>query len=165
MEESDMSYSGIVRLAAMLKKFCSILWIRLWERKPPLCRAYEYWCPPQASPIQSKGPQYPPEKRRLEDKYVKQLWHIELWIEMPSAYSQAGPFLVLMKNWRKQFHITTGIYPANSDTVKEAWPKPHLEAEINDFEGRWFFASIDLVREYQKVRFNGSSLGKCRIVT
>eukprot|EP00171_Calliarthron_tuberculosum_P020891 IDg20891t1 len=61
--------------------------------------------------------------------------------------------------------MTVDLRPVNSATIRESWPMPHLESELQDFRGATCFASIDFVSGYWQLPLHPESYKHCGIIT
>lgn len=118
-----------------------------------------------SNPVKVRSRRYDTEKRQFLDKYVKELIDMGFWTEMPTADWQAAPLIVPKPNSRANWRFTVDTRPVNAATIEEAWPMPHIEAEINDFPGSKFFASLDFVSGYWQLLLAEESWTNCGVVT
>ena len=61
--------------------------------------------------------------------------------------------------------LAVDLRPVNAATLKEAWPMPHLEAEVNDFAASKCLACLDFVSSYWQLPLDPDSYSACGIVT
>ncbi len=95
--------------------------------------------------VRVKARRYSVGQRSFLEKYVDALKDMDFVIDMPTAAWQAAPLLVPKKGSKAKFRLAVDLRPVNSATVRESWPMPHIEPELQDFSGSCYFASIDFV--------------------
>lgn len=57
------------------------------------------------------------------------------------------------------------LRPINAATIKEAWPMPLIDAEVQDFRGSVCFANLDFVSRYWQLPVHADSEDSCGIIT
>eukprot|EP00171_Calliarthron_tuberculosum_P000781 IDg781t1 len=118
-----------------------------------------------ASQVKVKTRRYGADKREFLDAYVDQLVQMGFLIDMPTADWHAAPLIVPKPGSKAKWRMTVDTRPVNAATIQEAWPMPHLEAEINDFKGSTCFASIEFVSGYWQLPLAKESWTCCGVVT
>lgn len=68
---------------------------------------------------------------------------------------QSAP-LVVQKSENK-FRVIIELRPLNEATISEMWPMPNLEAELADFAGKKFSATIEFSIAYRQIPLNKDS--------
>ncbi len=115
--------------------------------------------------VQMKVRRYPQEQREFPHKYMQSLVDMGFVFECPTAAWQAEPPLVRKKDSRASYRMAIDLRPVNSATIKESWPMPHPDSEVNDFAGSTCFATVDFVSGYWQLPLHEDSIDACGIVT
>lgn len=118
---------------------------------------------PTKQPVKSKVRRYTPEKRRFLNTYVDQLVQMGFLVPSNNAQWQSAPNLV-PKQSRAQFRTKIDLRPVNAGTESEEWHMQNPDAEMQDFEGHDYFASVDFVLGYWQLPLHPESYDKCGIV-
>ena len=120
---------------------------------------------PGRKPIKVKGRRYSPEQRKFLHKYVEKLKELDFFVDMPTAEWQAAPLLVPKLGSKAKFRMAVDLRPVNAATIKESWPMPHLNSEVNDFAKSSCFSSLDFVSGYWQLPLEEESQSACGVVT
>jgi len=161
--ENGLSPEGTNRLREMIKKY-PVFRIRLGKSPPADVEPMKIRLREGAEPIKVRTRRYSPDQRAFLQKYVEQLKDMDFVTEMPTATWQAAPLLV-PKSGSAKYRMTVDLRPINSSTVKEAWPMPNIDAEVQDFKGSKFFAQLDFVSGYWQLPVHPDSYHLCGITT
>ena len=116
-------------------------------------------------PIRVKARRYSGEQRNFLNQYVDQLKEMGFFEDMPTAEWQAAPLLVPKPGSKAGYRMTVDLRPVNAATIKESWPMPHLDSEVQDFSGSNCFASLDFVSGYWQLPLHPDSYSACGVVT
>ena len=116
-------------------------------------------------PYRAKARRYPPEHRKILEKYAQTLKDIGFFVDMPTAQWQAAPLLVPKPGLKAKLRMAVDLRPFNAATIKEPWPMPHLESEILDFAGSSCFGILDFVSAYWQLPLHRVSYTACGMVT
>ena len=98
-------------------------------------------------------------------EYNAKLRDLDFIVDMSMAEWQSAPLLVPNKNSRAWMRLAVDLRPANAATVKEVWPMPHLEAEVNDFATSKCFACLDFVSSYCLLPLDPDSYSASGLIT
>ena len=120
---------------------------------------------PERRSVKVKARRYSPDQHGFLVACVNALKDMSFFIDMPTAEWQAAPLLVPNRNSRAKFRMTVDLRPVNAATIKEAWPMPNLESEINDFKGSTCYASLDFVSGYWQMPLHPGSYSSCGVIT
>lgn len=118
---------------------------------------------PRKRPVRCKLRRYPAPQRAFLNKYVDKLVEMGFFIPNPNAQWQAAPLLV-PKNSKACFRTTIDLRPVNAATIKQAWPMPNLDAELQDFAGSTCFASLDFCSGYWQLPMHQDSYNACGVI-
>lgn len=114
-------------------------------------------------PVNATLRSYIAPQRAFINKYVDKLLEMGFYKPNPNAEWQKDPLLV-PKRSKETFRTTIDLRPVNAATITPAWNMPNLEAEIQDFAGNGFFASIDIVSGYFKLPVHPESYNACGVI-
>ena len=163
--ERGLDEVGAARLASLVEKYKSIFRLRLGKSPPADVPPMKVRLEPNSKPIRVKPRRYSPEQRKFLNNYVDALKRMDFAQDMPTAAWQAAPLLVPKKGSKAKFRMAVDLRPVNAATVKESWPMPHIDSELQDFAGSKFFASLDYVSGYWQLPLDPDSYSACGIVT
>lgn len=119
---------------------------------------------PRKRPVKVKARRYPAQQRAFLSRYVDQLVSMGFLIPIPDAEWQAAPLLVPKPKSKAQFRLAVDLRPVNAANIKQAWPMPHLDFEIQDFAGNTCFATLDFCSGYWRLPIHPDSYEACGIV-
>ncbi len=139
--------------------------LRLGESPPAAVEPLRVRQRANVQPVKAKARRYSPEQRAFLDKYIAQLIRMGFCEENATADWQEAPLLVPKRASRAKFRLAIDLRPVNSATIKEAWPMPHLDSEVNDFRGSCCFSTLDFVSGYWQLPVHPDSYHACGIVT
>lgn len=115
-------------------------------------------------PVKSKVRRYPQNQRQLLNKNIDQLVNMGFFIPNKGASWQAAPHLVPKPGSKAPFRTTIDLRPVNAATIKEQWPMPTIESELQDFSGSNCFASLDFCSGYWQLPVHPNSYDDCGVV-
>lgn len=119
---------------------------------------------PNKRPVKVKARRYPTHQRAFLNEYVQKLVEMGFLIPNPDAEWQAAPLLVPKPGSKAQLRLAIDLRPVNAATVKQAWPMPHLDSEVQDFANSKFFATLDFCSGYWQLPVHPDSYSACAIV-
>lgn len=119
---------------------------------------------PHKRPVKVKARRYPAKQRAFLNAYVKQLVGMKFLILNPEAAWQAAPVLVPKARSKAKFRMAIDLRPVNAATVKQSWPMPHIDSEVQDFADSECFAVLDFCSGYWQLPVHPDSYDACRIV-
>lgn len=99
------------------------------------------------------------------NKYVESLVRIGFIIPRATNEWKASPHLVAKENSRAPIRKTILLRPVNAATERIECPMPKTDAQLQDFEGRAFFAIIDFLSGNWKLAVHPGSYGECGVIT
>lgn len=162
---SGVSDDGATRLESLLTRYKAVFRVRLGKAPPADVPPMRVRLQPGCKAVRVKARRYSPEQRRFLDKYVDTLRAMDFVVDLPTAEWQAAPLLVPKPNSAAKFRLAVDLRPVNAATIKEAWPMPHLDSEVQDFSGSTCFAGLDFVSGYWQLPVHPDSYTSCGIVT
>lgn len=162
---AGMTEGGLATLAALLKKHQHIFRIRLGKSSPADVKPMRVRLVEKERSIKVKARKYPQAQRKFFEKYIDTLEAMDFFFKMPTADWQAAPLLVPKPGSRAKMRMAIDLRPVNAATVKELWPMPHLDSEIQDFGGSTCFATLDFVSGYWQLPLHEDSYTACGVVT
>lgn len=113
--------------------------------------------------VKVKVRKYPTEQRRFLDACFDELVKMGFLKVCPTASWQAAPHLV-PKDSKTKYRTTIDLRPVNAATKAEQWPMPIIEAELGDFKGSKYFASLDFCSSYWQYPLDPGSYDACDII-
>ena len=120
---------------------------------------------PGNRPARVKARRYPPDQRHFLDKHVDKLREIDFFVEIPMEEWMAALLLVPKHDSKAKLPMAVDLRPMNTATIKEAWPRPHLNSEISDFAGSTCFTISDFVSGYWQQPLHPDFYSLCGVVT
>ena len=120
---------------------------------------------PGKKPVRVKARRYPAAQRAFLNKYVDKLVAMNFFKPNPDAQWQAAPLLVPKKGSKARFRLAIDLRPVNAATVKQAWPMPHIDSELQDFAGSTSYAVLDFVSGFWQLPLHPDSYDKGGVVT
>lgn len=145
--EQGISPNGRLRLESLLRKYRSIIRVRLNGGEPARVPPLQLKLKEGAVPVRAKPRRYPPEKRIFLRRYVAELLRMG-FVKPASKTEWVAEPLIVPKKPPALFRLTMDYRPINSATQKTAWPMPHIDAVLADVRGSTAFASIDFCSGY-----------------
>lgn len=106
--------------------------IRLGESRPADLSPLKLRLIPGKHAVRARSRKDPPAQSKFFDAYVDQLVNMGFLLPNPTASWQASP-LPVAKKGKATFRMTIDHSPINAVTIKEEWPMPHIDAEVQDF--------------------------------
>lgn len=138
--------------------------MRLGKSDPAAVPPMRIKVDPQKWPVKVKARRYPAPQRAFFKAYIAKLVDLGIFIPNPHADWQVTPFLVPKVGSKAMFRCAIDLRPVNAATIKQSWPMPHLDSEVQDFAGSKCFGIIDFVHGCWQLPLHPDSYSACGVI-